>query len=369
MIHRETCGNVEDYRKHPEKWLPVSWQHKPARLFSLRDPHRTRQSHGRAGGRRRPPSPVPRPISTTSRSTSSDAEAAVLIFVLRGARPQAPGARRAHRAPHARRRAWCALIAAPHAARRAPRSRAEADDSGDAGRARNDQAETPMRNHQEDQHEPADHADRPRPAGDRHLLAGGACRRHGVPVGTGSARPRYLQLVTGDIEAEVRRVFENLKAVAEAAGGSLGHVVKLNVFLTDMSHFAKVNEVMATYFSEPYPARCRDRRRAPAARRAGRDGVRPAPGLKLRSRASRPKPRRSGGRRGRPSTPACVCRRRRSRRSAASAPPRRAPRALGARGRGSPVPPAAALRGPHPCRRRSARCSPGCAPRSKAKCC
>ena len=63
------------------------------------------------------------------------------------------------------------------------------------------------------------------------------------------------QLVSGDIEIEIRRVFDNLKAVAAAAGGSLGSVVKLTIFLTDLSHFAKVNEIMATYFSEPYPAR------------------------------------------------------------------------------------------------------------------
>lgn len=67
--------------------------------------------------------------------------------------------------------------------------------------------------------------------------------------------PETMQLVTGDIEAETRRVFENLKAVAEAAGGSLSNAVKVNVFLTDLSHFAKVNDIMATYFHEPYPAR------------------------------------------------------------------------------------------------------------------
>jgi reactive intermediate/imine deaminase len=67
--------------------------------------------------------------------------------------------------------------------------------------------------------------------------------------------PSSGQLVSGDIEAEIRRVFENLKAIATAAGGSLAHVVKLTVFLTDLAHFAKVNEIMATYFAEPYPAR------------------------------------------------------------------------------------------------------------------
>ncbi len=63
------------------------------------------------------------------------------------------------------------------------------------------------------------------------------------------------QLVSGDIEAEIRRVFDNLRAIAADEGGSFAHVVKLNVFLTDLAHFPKVNEIMAAYFSEPYPAR------------------------------------------------------------------------------------------------------------------
>lgn len=67
--------------------------------------------------------------------------------------------------------------------------------------------------------------------------------------------PETMQLVSGDIEAQTRRVFENLKAVAEAAGGTLANAVKVNVFLTDLAHFAKVNEIMAKYCSQPYPAR------------------------------------------------------------------------------------------------------------------
>ena len=67
--------------------------------------------------------------------------------------------------------------------------------------------------------------------------------------------PATMQLVTGDIEVQARRVFENLKAVAEAAGGSLAHAVKLTIFLTDLASFARVNEVMAAYFAQPYPAR------------------------------------------------------------------------------------------------------------------
>ncbi len=67
--------------------------------------------------------------------------------------------------------------------------------------------------------------------------------------------PQTMELVSGDIDAEIRVVFENLKAIAEAAGGSLAHAVKLTVFLRDLAHFARVNEIMSSYFSEPYPAR------------------------------------------------------------------------------------------------------------------
>lgn len=67
--------------------------------------------------------------------------------------------------------------------------------------------------------------------------------------------PRTMMLATGDMEAQIIRVFENLKAVCEAAGGSLQQIVKLNIFLIDLKHFALVNEVMARYFQQPYPAR------------------------------------------------------------------------------------------------------------------
>ena len=67
--------------------------------------------------------------------------------------------------------------------------------------------------------------------------------------------PETMMLVDGDMRAQIRRVFENLAAVAGAAGGSLQDVVKLNVYLTDLGHFPLVNEVMAQYFREPYPAR------------------------------------------------------------------------------------------------------------------
>lgn len=67
--------------------------------------------------------------------------------------------------------------------------------------------------------------------------------------------PATQTLVSGDIEAEIRRVFENLKAVAEASGASLSQAVKFTIFLTDLAHFAKVNEIMALYCARPYPAR------------------------------------------------------------------------------------------------------------------
>lgn len=66
--------------------------------------------------------------------------------------------------------------------------------------------------------------------------------------------PASMQLVEG-IEAQIHQVFKNLSAVCEAAGGTLAGIVKLNVYLTDLAHFAKVNEIMGQYFREPYPAR------------------------------------------------------------------------------------------------------------------
>ena len=67
--------------------------------------------------------------------------------------------------------------------------------------------------------------------------------------------PASMEVVEGGIEAEITRVFDNLQAVAEAAGGSLTDVVKLNIFLTDLGNFPTVNEIMARYFQQPYPAR------------------------------------------------------------------------------------------------------------------
>ncbi len=67
--------------------------------------------------------------------------------------------------------------------------------------------------------------------------------------------PETMELVQGDMSTQIRRVFDNLKAVAEAAGGTLADIVKLNVYLTDLGHFPLINQIMADYFQEPYPAR------------------------------------------------------------------------------------------------------------------
>ena len=67
--------------------------------------------------------------------------------------------------------------------------------------------------------------------------------------------PNTMEVVAGDFAENTRQVFENLKAVCEAAGGSLKDIVKLNIYMTELSNFATVNEVMATYFEAPYPAR------------------------------------------------------------------------------------------------------------------
>lgn len=67
--------------------------------------------------------------------------------------------------------------------------------------------------------------------------------------------PEIMQLAEGDISVRIHQVFKNLSAVCEAAGGSLQDIAKLNIFLTDMAHFATVNDIMAQYFEQPYPAR------------------------------------------------------------------------------------------------------------------
>lgn len=71
-----------------------------------------------------------------------------------------------------------------------------------------------------------------------------------IPLDAGT-----MEIVDGDFAARARKVFENLRAVAEAAGGSLDGIVKLTIYLTDLENFTTVNEVMADFFGEPYPAR------------------------------------------------------------------------------------------------------------------
>ena len=67
--------------------------------------------------------------------------------------------------------------------------------------------------------------------------------------------PESMTMIAGDMEAQIRQVFDNMQAVAKAGGGSFNEIVKVTVYLTDLNHFALVNQVMANYFDEPYPAR------------------------------------------------------------------------------------------------------------------
>ena len=67
--------------------------------------------------------------------------------------------------------------------------------------------------------------------------------------------PETMEVVEGNIEAQIHQVFKNLIAVCQEAGGDLSHIVKLNIFLTDLNNFAVLNEIMASYFDQPYPAR------------------------------------------------------------------------------------------------------------------
>lgn len=82
--------------------------------------------------------------------------------------------------------------------------------------------------------------------------------RHGNTVylsGQIPLNPETMEVVTGDISAQAHRVFKNLQSVCEAAGGSLDDIVKVNIYMTNLGDFSTVNQVMAEYFSEPYPAR------------------------------------------------------------------------------------------------------------------
>ena len=101
--------------------------------------------------------------------------------------------------------------------------------------------------------------------------------------------PATMQLVSGDIEAQIRRVFENLKAVAEAAGGSLAQAVKFTIFLTDLAQLRQGQRGHGALLRQALPGARHDRRRATAARRAGRDRVHPASRLRGPRRAAAPR--------------------------------------------------------------------------------
>src|SRR5205823_3651406 len=168
-------------------------------------------------------------------------------FRAAGARPapsRAPGARRS---PHARRHARDAHHSRARALRAHRRERSRQRGRQRQPRVNAAQEEQPMSRqiiHTERAPQAIGTYSQAVRAGDTVYLSGQ------VPLD-----PATMQLVSGDIEVQIRRVFENLKAVAEAAGGSLAHAVKMNVFLTDLAHFGKVNEIMASYCGKPYPAR------------------------------------------------------------------------------------------------------------------
>ena len=211
IIHRTICPNVADFRKHPTKWIPVAWQRSVKGEFQSEIQVRTMNRVGllaEVAGR----------ISATQSNidhvtVESDGDASTLLFrlkvrdrrhlaqVIRSIRtnPDGLGARfMAKRQPIATTAAPAAIGTYSQAVR----------------------------------------------AGNTVYLSGQ------IPLD-----PDTMEVVNSSVEAQIRRVFDNLAAVAAAAGGSLDDIVKLTVYLTDLGNFATVNEIMATYFSEPYPAR------------------------------------------------------------------------------------------------------------------
>ena len=224
---------------------------------------------GRAGPGRRRRSPRPIPTSTRSSTASATCRSSVMRFAHRGARPQAPGRCHPPGAPPGR------------GARRASGSVAFIDCRKLARHNRIEASPCPVTPSTPTQRRPPSARIR------RPCAAAIPCTCPGqIPLD-----PATGQLVEGDIAAQARRVFDNLQAVCEAAGGSLDDVVRVGIYLTDLGDFAAVNAVMAEYFSAPYPARSTIEVAGVAARRAGRSRRRsscstePAAAARQRQRA------------------------------------------------------------------------------------
>ena len=336
VIHRENCVNVEDYRKHPEKWLPVTWQTTPDRHFSS-------EVRVEVANRTGVLAAVAAAIASTETNIDRvsveerDSDTSELVFELKvhDRKHLARIVRMIRRMPDVLR-----VVAL-----RSPRTRATIATNRDSTIALGDLSTMSRK---------IIHTDRaPKAIGtySQAVRAGDTVYLSGqIPLD-----PATMELVTGDIEKEIRRVFENLKAVAEARRRLAREAVKVNVYLTDLAHFAKVNEVMAHVLQGALSgARRRRRRRSCRAARASRSNAcctlaEPATMTSAaRSRAP------SSGR-----SPRCAASGRRSR-SACSASASRRFRTCCSSCR------CATRTARRSCR--SARSRPACAWRSKAKC-
>ncbi len=230
MIHRQNCGNLAEYRKQPEKWLSVAWEATHGPPVQLRDPAGNQQPGGRAGGGR-----------LQHRGNRNQYRSGVVGRTRReqfvseisapGARPQAPGASHQNHPAHARRAARISHLGLKSGP---PTSTNQV-----------------LRKLMSRQIISTPNAPAAIGIYSQAVRVGNTIWVSGqIPLD-----PATKELVKGDIEAQVRQVFENLKAIVAAAGATFDDVVKATVFLIDLSHFALVNKVMAEYFREPYPAR------------------------------------------------------------------------------------------------------------------
>ena len=242
VVHRLECPNVADYRKSPERWVQIGWDRQVSGDYqaALRI-----EVDNRPGVLAQVAAAVAKAESNIDRVEYIDKRREHFRAALRdrGRRPQAPGRRDPARAPTrrgARRAAHVERLACRGAPRTAPRVPLRFT-------LRLFRSLTPC---------PANRSTPTRaPAAIGPYSQ--AVRRGGTVYLSGQIPldPNSGLLIEGDIDAQARRAFDNLKAVCEAAGGSLDDVVRLGLYLTDLGQFAAVNAVMADYFDAPYPAR------------------------------------------------------------------------------------------------------------------
>ena len=224
VIHREDCGNLAEFRKQPDKWIPVEWEAELDRTFIVEIRAEVKNRLGVLAA-------VAANISATGTNiehvsvVERDGDMSSLTFQLQ---VKDTSTCNACYAASTRCRTWSA-------------SSAPAPDT-DPGHEETVMARRPIA---------TDSAPGAIGTYSQAIEADGTVYLSGqIPLD-----PVSMELVTGDIREEIRRVFDNLSAVAAAAGASLDDAVKLTVYLVDLGDFGAVNEVMATFFSEPYPAR------------------------------------------------------------------------------------------------------------------